>query len=33
VLALGVACHAVTGWEDTAQYLEGLIPTLGLREG
>jgi len=31
VLALGVACHAVTGWEDTANYLEGLIPTLAVR--
>lgn len=28
VLALGVACHAVEGWQDTAAYLEGLIPTL-----
>jgi phosphomannomutase len=28
VLALGVACHAVTGWEDTAAYLDALIPTL-----
>jgi HAD superfamily hydrolase (TIGR01484 family) len=28
VLALGVPCHAVTGWEDTAVFLEGLIPTL-----
>ena len=28
VLALGVRCHAVTGWEDTAVYLEDLIPTL-----
>lgn len=25
VLALGVACHAVTGWEDTADYVEGLL--------
>jgi HAD superfamily hydrolase (TIGR01484 family) len=28
VLALGVRCHAVTGWEDTAGFLEDLIPTL-----
>ncbi|HEY0187822.1 MAG TPA: HAD-IIB family hydrolase [Cellulomonas sp.] len=28
VLALGVTCHAVTGWEDTAGYLEDLIPRL-----
>jgi len=28
VLALGVRCHAVTGWEDTAAFLEELIPTL-----
>ncbi|QKJ18769.1 HAD-IIB family hydrolase [Microbacterium hominis] len=28
VLAMGVACHAVEGWEDTAAFLEGLIPTL-----
>ena len=28
VLALGVPCHAVEGWEDTAAFLEGLIPTL-----
>lgn len=25
VKALGVACHAVTGWEDTAEYLERLL--------
>lgn len=25
VLAMGVTCHAVTGWEDTARYLENLI--------
>ncbi|MFT4282029.1 HAD-IIB family hydrolase [Microbacterium sp.] len=31
VLAMGVACHAVTGWEDTAAYLEELIPTLPRR--
>lgn len=28
VLAMGVACHAVHGWEDTAAFLEQLIPTL-----
>ncbi|MCT9002104.1 HAD-IIB family hydrolase [Microbacterium memoriense] len=28
VLAMGVACHAVEGWEDTATFLEALIPTL-----
>lgn len=28
VKALGVACVAVTGWEDTADYVEALIPTL-----
>lgn len=28
VLAMGVACHAVEGWEDTADYLDELIPTL-----
>ncbi|MCX6502744.1 MAG: HAD-IIB family hydrolase [Microbacterium sp.] len=31
VLALGVACHAVDGWEDTADYLDTLIPTLPVR--
>ncbi|WP_106816843.1 HAD-IIB family hydrolase [Microbacterium timonense] len=31
VLAMGVACHAVEGWEDTADYLESLIPTLPVR--
>jgi len=31
VLAMGVACHAVEGWEDTAEYLEQLIPTLPAR--
>ena len=31
VLALGVTCHAVTGWEDTAAHLEALIPTLPRR--
>lgn len=25
VKALGVPCHEVSGWEDTAQYLEGLL--------
>ncbi|MFK3836158.1 HAD-IIB family hydrolase [Microbacterium sp. NPDC087868] len=28
VLAMGVACHAVTGWESTAEFLEGLLPRL-----
>lgn len=28
VLAMGVRCQAVDGWEDTAVFLEGLIPTL-----
>lgn len=28
VKALGVPCHAVTDWEDTARYLETLIPEL-----
>lgn len=28
VLAMGVACHAVTGWESTAEFLEELIPRL-----
>ena len=28
VIALGVHTHAVTGWEDTAVFLEQLIPTL-----
>ncbi|TQJ31372.1 hypothetical protein FBY39_1839 [Microbacterium sp. SLBN-146] len=31
VLAMGVTCHAVHGWEDTAVYLEELIPTLPAR--
>ncbi len=31
VLAMGVTCHAVTGWEDTVTYLEELIPTLPAR--
>lgn len=31
VLAMGVTCHAVHGWEDTAAYLEELIPTLPAR--
>ena len=31
VLAMGVTCHAVEGWEDTAAYLDGLIPTLPAR--
>ncbi|MET0812071.1 MAG: HAD-IIB family hydrolase [Microbacterium sp.] len=28
VLAMGVECHAVEGWEETAEYLDALIPTL-----
>ncbi|TFD42362.1 hypothetical protein E3T33_12570 [Cryobacterium sp. TMT1-2-1] len=28
VKALGVACHSVRDWQDTAGYLETLIPTL-----
>ena len=31
VLEMGVECHAVHGWEDTADYLETLIPTLPAR--
>lgn len=31
VLAMGVKCHAVEGWEDTAAFLEELIPTLPAR--
>ncbi|MDQ1130843.1 HAD-IIB family hydrolase [Microbacterium sp. SORGH_AS_0888] len=31
VLALGVTCHAVDGWPDTADYLTTLIPTLPTR--
>ncbi|WP_308491576.1 HAD-IIB family hydrolase [Microbacterium terrisoli] len=31
VLAMGVHCQAVTGWQDTATFLDGLIPTLQLR--
>ncbi|MFD4959010.1 HAD-IIB family hydrolase [Microbacterium sp. NPDC058389] len=31
VLAMGVRCHAVDGWEDTVTYLEALIPTLAVR--
>lgn len=31
VLAMGVTCHAVEGWEDTAAYLDELIPTLPTR--
>ncbi|WP_019181609.1 HAD-IIB family hydrolase [Microbacterium yannicii] len=31
VLAMGVTCHAVEGWEDTAAYLEQLIPSLPVR--
>jgi HAD superfamily hydrolase (TIGR01484 family) len=28
VLTLGVECHAVEGWEDTAGFLDALLPTL-----
>jgi phosphomannomutase len=28
VLAMGVACHAVEGWTETADFLDGLLPTL-----
>lgn len=31
VLAMGVACQAVEGWEQTAEFLEGLIPALPAR--
>ncbi len=31
VLAMGVTCQAVEGWEDTAAYLTALIPTLPAR--
>jgi phosphomannomutase len=31
VLALGVPCHAVEGWEDTADYLDALLRTLPAR--
>ena len=31
VLAMGVTCHAVEGWEDTATFLESLIPSLPVR--
>lgn len=31
VLAMGVRCHAVEGWEDTATYLDELLPTLPAR--
>ena len=31
VLAMGVECEAVEGWEDTAAFLEQLIPTLSAR--
>ncbi len=32
VLAMGVACQAVEGWEDTAEFLDRLIPTLPARD-
>ncbi len=31
VLAMGVACHAVEGWEDTADFLDALLPSLPSR--
>ena len=31
VLAMGVRCHAVRGWEETAEYLAALIPALPAR--
>lgn len=31
VLAMGVTCQAVDGWEDTAEFLTALLPTLPLR--
>ncbi len=31
VRAMGVACHAVEGWEDTADYLDSLLPSLPAR--
>lgn len=31
VLAMGVSCQPVTGWEDTAAFLKTLIPTLPIR--
>lgn len=32
VLAMGVECQAVEGWEDTADFLDRLIPALPLRQ-
>ncbi|MDD7929216.1 HAD-IIB family hydrolase [Microbacterium thalli] len=31
VLAMGVTCQAVDGWEDTAEFLDTLLPTLPRR--
>ncbi|MFE1644321.1 HAD-IIB family hydrolase [Microbacterium sp. P01] len=31
VLAMGVRCHAVEGWEQTADFLDDLLPTLPAR--
>jgi hypothetical protein len=31
VLAMGVACQAVDGWEATVEFLDGLLPTLPVR--
>ncbi|KAA9107578.1 HAD-IIB family hydrolase [Microbacterium rhizomatis] len=28
VLAMGVRCHSVDGWEETAEYLDALLPSL-----
>ena len=32
VLAMGVRCQAVEGWEDTAVFLDELLPTLPARD-
>lgn len=32
VLAMGVACQAVEGWQDTAEFLDALLPTLPERD-
>ncbi|MGA7149420.1 MAG: HAD-IIB family hydrolase [Microbacterium sp.] len=32
VLAMGVTCQAVEGWEETAEFLERLLPTLPVRD-
>ena len=33
VLAMGVRCHAVSDWEDTASFLTALLPELPIRVG